>query len=290
MYAEGFRKHEMAERGYIMDDRLFTLKIGEGHELLLALQKAGLTAAQARRFIDDPAYAKRWVDQLLKQEIDQFSKYAKLLYPISRQAEYLRSLNNQMPKGMSVPDIWFTQLDTNSDHVQCVQDLEFFFVVPAGSIKKVIEYQIKLVELTQPRVWISPDFISEVDGAYLDDTADKSMFAKPNIYRCRINLVSYWDPKNYSSVDKARQHASANGIFLAGLAAIGAYAAQDPVLYQSQDGENLPFFEIADIRSGDGGSRVFYSFWTRYDREVCFQSDGSGYANRENARPLVLFV
>lgn len=190
-----------------------------------------------------------------------------------------------MPKGMRVPDSWLKNLDTASDHVQSVEDLEFFFVVPTGALKKVIEYQVRLMKLTQPNIWRSSDFDNEINGAYLDDTADKNMFAKPGVYRRRINLVSYWDPKNGSSVDSARSQATESSIKLAGLSAVGAYALQDPELYQKQDGNNLPYFDIAEIRSGVGGRKAFYSNWRSDDRKACFYSCSSGAVDRSYARP-----
>lgn len=214
---------------------------------------------------------------------DKFPQFSHLLCSLSTQAVKLRNLNKKMPKGMRVPDDWFDKLDISSNHVQMIEDLESFFIVPQGILKKVIEYQVRLVKLTQPvrctacNTW--------VESAYLDETADKAMFAKPGIYRRRINLVSYWDLKNDSSVYKAREQASANGILLAGLAAVGAYAAQDPGLYQAQDGKNLPFFDIADLRSGTDGLNVAFSFWERYDRKVYFYSFRSGIDPRRFAQP-----
>lgn len=216
---------------------------------------------------------------------DKFAQFTHLLRSLEEQAIELRKLNKQMPKKMQVPDAWFDNLDTISDHVQLIEDLEFFFIVPLGPLKEVIEYQLKLIELTQPGIWRSSDFRDETKGAYLDETVDKNMFEQCGIFRRRINLVSYWDSKNGNSVDQARQHASANGILLAGLAAIGAYAAQEPELYQSQDGEKLPYFDIADLRSGDGGSYAFYSGWNSGNREACFRSYRSDNVDRHCAVP-----
>ena len=225
------------------------------------------------------------LDKLFPLKPDKFSQFSHLLRSLSAQAESLRSLNEQMPKGKRVPDSWLEALDAASDHVQSVQDLEFFFVVPTGSLKEVIEYQVQLMKLTQPGIWRSSDFDNEIDGAYLDGTADKDMFAKPGIYRRRINLVSYWDPKNGSSVDLARSQATESSIKLAGLSAVGAYALQDPELYQKQDGENLPYFDIAELRSGVGGRRAFCSHWRSGARAACFRSFRSAFVRQRCARP-----
>jgi hypothetical protein len=41
--------------------RLFDLNLGEGHELLLALQNAGLSLEMARRVVDEPEHTRSWV-------------------------------------------------------------------------------------------------------------------------------------------------------------------------------------------------------------------------------------
>lgn len=270
--------------------RLFDLKIGKGQEFLLALQNAGLNAKQAESVIVDPVLAEKWVNSLLPiQSVvysDRFSAFSHLLHPLSIQAPELRRKNSHITRSERVPDSWFDDLDTNSDHVQSVKDLEFFFIVPPGALKKVIEYQVRLIRMSQPNIWASMAFNSQIDDAYLDyDTADISMFAKPGIYRRRINLVSYWDFKNGSCVDQARKQASARGILLAGLAAVGAYAAQDPRLCQKLDGENLPYLDIADLRSGDSGSQAFSMRWDLGNQQVFFDSYGSSGVNRHYGAP-----
>ena len=217
--------------------------------------------------------------------VDNFLQFAPLLRTLGEQQKTLKALNKKMPKSVRVPDSWIDTLDTNSDHVQMFESLETFFVVPTGTLKDTINFQVKLLELTQPAIYRSSNFDNEIDGAYLDDTADKSMYSTPGIYRVRINLAAYWDKKNANSVDNARNQAYASSINLAGLVAVGAYALQDPKLYQSQDGENLPYFDIAELRSGDGGSEAFCSFWYSDVRKAYFDSYGTGFVARDYARP-----
>ncbi len=262
-------------------ENLFALIARQG-EIVKRVKNGGLS------ILDALSLTQAILDGKLPTKKDNFPQFAHLLRPLSIQATELRNLNKQMPKGIRVPDCWFDEnhLDTNSDHTQMIEDLEFFFILPQqGTLKAAIEYQVKLVELTQPAIWRSSSFNSEIASAYLDETADKAMFEKCGIFRRRINLVSYWDSKNGYSVDSARKQASANGILLAGLAAVGAYAAQDSELYQKQDGENLPYFDIADIRSGDDGSHAFNSYCYRNDRRVYFHSCRSDDVHRFCAEP-----
>lgn len=217
--------------------------------------------------------------------VDNFLQFAPLLRTLGEQQKTLKALNEKMPKSMRVPDSWIDTLDTNSDHVQMFESLETLFVVPTGTLKDTIEFQVKLIELTQPAIYRSTDFDNGIDGTYLDGTADKAMYDTPGIYRVRINLAAYWNKKNGSSVDNTRKQASASGITLAGLVAVGAYALQDPKLYQSLDGVNLPYFDIAELRSGDGGSKAFCSDWCSVGREAYFSSCRSVIVSQLCARP-----
>lgn len=259
-------------------NNLFSL-IARQNEVIRRVKNGGLSMSNAL------SLTQAILDGKFPTKNDNFPQFAHLLRPLSIQAENLRNLNKQMPKGMRVPDSWFDELDVNSDHIQSIEDLETFFVVPSNRLKDVIDYQINLIDLTQPGIFYSPSFDSEVDGAYLDDTANKSMFAKPGIYRVRINLVSFWDKEEGISNDKVRLLATQCDIKLAGLAAVGAYALQDPELCQLQDGENLPHCDIAELRCGDDGSRVLSFSWDSDGHEIYLNSYESSFNFWYEARP-----
>lgn len=72
------------------------------------------------------------------------------------------------------------------------------------------------------------------------------------------------------------------------LAVVGAYGLQDPRLYQSQDGVNLPYFDCAGLEQGDGFRHVPYSVWDEFDREVYFSSDSAGLVDRCDAAPSLV--
>lgn len=222
---------------------------------------------------------------LNKDIVNNFAQYTCFLRPLSQQAVELRKLNEKMPSTMRVPDTWFTHLHTTSDHAQRVDNLEFFFIVPKGTLNEVLEYQLKLVELSQPGFWVAGCCHPSRISLRLDATAYTELFERPGIYRCYINLVSYWYPSNSISVDQTREQAVSTDTKLAGLPAIGAYAAQNPKLYQSQDGENLPFFDIAELLLDNKGICGLYSLWDRGNNKVYFYSDDSDDIDVRFARP-----
>lgn len=270
------------KEGYIMaeEKRLFDLKIGDGHELLLALQNAGLTAKQARRFIDDPAYAKQCIDQLPKEVIDRFAKYKKLLFSIAKQASDLREQNRQMPAEFQIADSEFDSLGTNSDHVQMYEDLEFL-LISLGDFKrtqKLFRLQTKLTH----GIWFSDRFRADEDSFVLHETAADYFYKEAGIYRLRINLAANWERR---SVDQIWERDLKAGKKLnAGSLGNVALNVQDRKLLRLQDGIHLPYHDHADqIRSGGGPSRAPYSFWDGVVSEVYFSSSvsddvGSGYS------------
>ena len=242
-------------------EELFSL-IARQNEVVKRVKNGGLSMSDALSL----------TQKMLDGEFpkDNFQQFIHLLRPISQQAVELRRLNSEMPEDMRVPDSWFDDLNTDSDHIQKIEDLEILFISPKKigtfkSMRAIIEYQIKLVELTQYSVWSSPDFNKIIDHCWPDESANKSILINPGIHRLRINLVSYWNPKSTNrkiSADLMRKQPSIN-VLLAGVAAIGAYAVQDPDLYRSQDGINLPCFYLADLKSGamKSDSDFLYSVW-----------------------------
>ena len=278
------------KEGYIMaeEKRLFDLKIGDGHELLLALQNAGLTAKQARRFIDNPAYAKQVIDQLPKEVVDRFAKYAKLLFSIAKQAPDLRELNRQAPAYFQISDSEFDTVGTNSDHVQRYEDLEFLFISLGDFIKtqKLIRLQTKM----KHGIWLSDRFKADEDKFQLHETAASFIYDKPGIYRLRINLAADWDPDEGRSVDQLWERDIKIGKKLnAGSLGDAALNVQDKKLHRQQDGIHLPYHDHTDIiRSGDGHSRAPYSRWTGDDSEVFFHSHDSDYVRRYYSAPALV--
>lgn len=245
--------------------RLFELPVGKNHAFLLALQNQGFTLEQAEDVINNPSKAKLVVDALQPTPlVRDFAQFSHLLHSLDEQKSLLLGLNEQLPKEQQVPLSWpLTKLDTKSDHVQSVEDLEFFFVV-LSTLEKTWDFNRKLIELTQPSTWGS-GFGKDETKMRLDPSA---VAYKPGIHRIRINLVDNWLPERIRSVNQARSHASEEGKKLAGIEVIGAYALQDPKLLQSQDGETLPYCDLAGLQRGYGFCQVPGFRWLRNDHKA----------------------
>ena len=261
--------------------RLFELPVGKNHAFLLALQNQGFTLEQAEDVINDPSKAKLVVDALQPTpSVRSFNQFESLLYSLDEQKELLLRLNEQLPKEQRFPASWLTKLDTTSNHVQSVEDLEFFFVV-LSTLEKTWNFNQKLIELTQPGIWDS-GFGKDETQMRLDPN---TVVYKPGIHRVRINLVDNWLPESGRSVDQVRFHASEGGKKLAGIEVIGAYGLQDPKLLQSQDGEALPYCDLAGLQQGDGFAQVPGFNWNRSLRKAGFYSWRSDYVDANFAAP-----
>ena len=261
--------------------RLSELPASKNYAFLLALQNQGFTPEQAEDVINDPSKAKLVVDALQPTpSVRSFNQFESLLYSLDEQKELLLRLNEQLPKEQRFPASWLTKLDTTSNHVQSVEDLEFFFVV-FSTLEKTWDFNRKLIELTQPRTWDS-GFGKDETQMRLDPNA---VVYEPGIHRVRINLVDNWLPERGRSVDQVRFHASEGGKKLAGIEVIGAYGLQDPKLLRSQDGEALPYCDLAGLQQGVGFAQVPFFLWNRSYREAFFDSWRSDNVDANFAAP-----
>lgn len=205
-----------------------------------------------------------------------YGRYDQYLHSLDDQLQLLRDLNQRMPRKLRVPDAWL-DLDIDSEHSQGVEDLEFFYV-HLDTLEATWAFNQKLVELTQPSIR---------DSGFRKGAADMRLHSSahqyaPGIHRVRINLVDNWEPKKGRNIDQVRHRTTRE---LAAVEPIGAYALQDPRLYQSQDGENLPHFDMAGLEQGVGFARVPYSRWGRISRWVYFGADLSDFVARFYAAP-----
>lgn len=208
-----------------------------------------------------------------------YGRYDQYLHSLGDQLQLLRDLNQRMPSKLRVPDAWL-DLDTASERSQGVEDLEFFYV-HRDTLEATWAFNQKLVELTQPSI-LDSGFGKDAANMQLHRTAH--VYA-PGIHRVRINLVDNWDPKKGRNIDQVRERTTKE---LAAVEPIGAYALQDPRLYQSQDGENLPYFDMAGLEQGVGFAHVPCSHWVRLDREACFDACLSGSVPRGYAAPSLV--
>ncbi|MDP3441481.1 MAG: hypothetical protein Q8T08_01355 [Ignavibacteria bacterium] len=187
----------------------------------------------------------------------RFDHYHHLLHSIKDQANYLRELNNQLSEEYKVPDVWFEDFDTTSNHHQTFEDLEFVYIVPSKNIKKLFMFQFEIMKQVQPNTGIGLCRGLELSGMRFDECADLDLFKNPGIYKRRINLVNNWNSEpagvsldNYSDsrcdgpqkkeLWQIREYAKQNGFKLAGLPAIAACLVQDKSLLRFMDSVFLP--------------------------------------------------
>lgn len=181
-----------------------------------------------------------------------FTAYASYLNPLADQLELLRKLNRRMPNELRLPEAWL-DINGTSDHVQGMEDLICLFV-QLETPELTWAFNQELVRLTQPAV---RDSGFARTAAYMRLHPLARRYA-PGVHIVRINLVAHWEPLRGRSVDQVRQEMASAGQQLAGIEAIGAYALQDPWLYQLQDGEHLPFFDCAGLQQSQ--PKEYYRF------------------------------
>ncbi len=262
---------------------------GEMTQFKQNLGTAGLTLEDLRKVNKRPDLADLMV-AALRVEFAQperyypacdYNRYDQYLHSLTDQLELLKDLNKRMPRDLRIPKGWF-DLNPTSVHVQTVEDLESFHV-EFDTLEKTWAFAQKLVELTQPAIYDS-GFDRDANSMRRNIYAAR-WYGKPGLYDVRINLVDHWDPDKGRSVIQVRDRARGISQELAATEAIEAYGLQDPRLYQSQDGENLPYFDCAALEQGDGFRPAPYSIWDGIYREVYFGSFSAGYVDRNYAAP-----
>lgn len=222
----------------------------------------------------------------------RFGHYYHLLRSIKEQTNYLRKLNNQLSEEYKVPDVWFDDFDTTSNHHQTFEDLEFVYVVPSTNIKKLFMFQYEIMKQIQPNTGIGLCRGLEFSGMKFDECADLDLFKNPGVYKRRINLVNNWNSEpvgvslaNYSDsrcdglqkkeLWQIREYAKRNGIKLAGLPAIAACLVQDESLLRFMNSVFLPQICVPELLA-DG--------LTSY-HHIVFSVEISGNKFRLNAQP-----
>ena len=261
----------------------FKLTIGQQTEFHRILSDAGFSKEMVEAIIANPSIASKVV-KAVQDDLgqDRFAKFVHLLRLTSRQAADLRKLNKKMNKDMRVPDSWLNNLETDDEHVQSLERLKVYFVVK-DTLEETLAYNWKLIELTQPAIYHS-GFSTNAANLRLGKTACDYA---PGVHLIEINLVDNWEPKNGRSVDQVRHSALDKGQKLAGIEVLAAYALQDPKLLQSQDGENLPYCDLAGLQQGGGFGQAPGFRWGSSGREAYLGSWNSDDVYRGYAAPSV---
>lgn len=266
---------------------IFKTPYGELNQFIQNLQTAGLSPKDIRNANRHPdlfvgavaALQAPAVVKLVRYYPQRdFSRYNQYLRPLDKQLEFLRELTPKLPEALRVDPSWL-DVDTTSDHVQSVEDLEVFFLV-LDTLEGTIVLNWELMKLTQPGFYHSG---FEMDAANLR-LGPNTRWYEPGLHRVRINLVDNWDPKQGRSIDQVRTRVAGTDTLLASIEPIGAYAVH-PELFQQQDGENLPYCDLAGLQLGRGFARVPGLGWYGISSEASLGSWGSGGVDRDYAAP-----
>jgi hypothetical protein len=228
--------------------RLFEISAGKEHELILSLQKAGMTLEDANHIIGNWEVSEAVVSTLRPfRSLDDFTKY---LRPLDEQLTMLWGLNRQMYREDRIPSSWFDDVWTPSDHIQSLDDLEFLFVAK-NSVEATLVYNWWLIKKAQPGHFDYGLGLGGSGGGHFG-AGDNTGTYQPGIHRLRINLVDNWPPKDqFANRDQFWEWAAKSDKMLAGAEVLGAYSLQDPTLLGLQDGKNLPFCNLAGLRLMD---------------------------------------
>lgn len=225
-------------------------------------------------------------DQLANiQFVDPFFGYANLLLPLDKQFELLVEYNEKYWNGAITKDI-FATVDTASDHIQRVEDLEILYM-QFGSDKDTFENWVAVFKGEHPNF----DRGGSLGESYDIRRLAKNTFKYPvGIHRIHINLAAHWDPKKSTSVDDTLAQVKGSTEKLAHGEIFAAYGLHTE-LFQKTDGVNLPYFDSAGYQVkpfGDSEWRFApYGRWIADDRRAKVDSYWTDYGFQSCARPVV---
>ena len=236
--------------------------------------------------------AKSWVEDL-RQRLNPVSatsativqdRFAQYLLSLEDQLNLLEVLDANVWGGQANKVGWFDSVDTTSDHVQSVDDLEILYV-EFGSPKGNVEMHWKAIVANQPRVWRWDGLKTDQKHLRLGPNAKQY---EPGIHRIRINLVAHWEPEDGRTIIDVRRQAAASGETLTHAEVLAVYGLHDELLRQ-QDGENLPYADMAGFEVAISGGRPWAAVpclgWDRFDGKARLHAGWADYVSRGWAAP-----
>lgn len=216
---------------------------------------------------------------------DPFARYAHLLLSLDQQLKLIREYNKKYWGGVLTEEM-FAAINTESDHVQRVEDLEILhaeFATP----RDTFEAWAKVIEGTQPKFWRGDSIIKE---GYAIRLSSSTLQNEPGIHRLHINLVAHWDTENGRSVDNVREQVKGTTENLAHGEVFATYGLHADLL-QATDGTNLPYFDAAgyEVKPADVSEwrHAPYLRWNAGDRRAYLGSGWTDDSYRDYAAPVV---
>lgn len=217
---------------------------------------------------------------------NRFDRYKPHLLGLEDQLNLWEVLDANVWNGQVKANGWFDSVDTTSNHIQSVDDLEIFYI-EFGSPELNIEAYWKAIKVNQPNVWRYNGLKTDPEHFRL---APQARQYEPGIHRIRINLVAHWEPEDGRSVSQVRQQASLMSEAVAAAEVMAAYAVQYELLRQ-QDGRNLPYADMAGYEATVPGAEAWagcpYIYWNQVIREVSLDAGWSDSVNDYWAVPVL---
>ncbi|MGA3150290.1 MAG: hypothetical protein ABSD10_01560 [Candidatus Saccharimonadales bacterium] len=266
---------------------LYDITKGEDVELYRILSQSGLDAEMARALIKQPELVDPMV-AALKEQLQQirFDRYRLHLLSLEDQLNLWQVLDLSVLDGQIKSVGWFDTVDTSSDHVQSVNDLEIFYI-EFGSSEGNVEAYWRAIKANQPNARCYDGL--KIDSNHLRLTPTARWY-EPGIHRIRINLVAHWEPEDGRSVLQVREQAARTGETLAAAEVLAAYAVHDELLRQ-QDGTNLPYADMAGFEAtvpdDQPWTSVLYLYGDRVSREVGLDAGWADRVRSNWAAPVV---
>jgi hypothetical protein len=233
-----------------------------------------------------PHAVRRGLQGVIEGKLPQgsrFGRYDDLLLSLEDQLDRLRNYNGLYWGGW-LSDEQLSAIDTASDHVQSIDDLEVLHV-SFGSPDVEMWWKVFVDE--QPHA--GPPDRSIMDAKRLRRLGHNVRTYGPGIHRVRINLVAHWELERSRSIDEVRKQAEASGEILAHSEVLSAYGIHSELL-REQDGRGLPYAEMAgfELKSYSvGWPYCPYIAWDRLGIQVDLGAGWATSRNREWAAPTV---
>lgn len=216
----------------------------------------------------------------------RFDRYNHLLLSLNDQLECLRRYNQQYWDNR-LTDEQLAAVDTSAAVTQRVDDLTTFHV-QFDSLEETVEMWWRVFVGEQPDHWRWNGL--ELDAEHLRLLDSNVHNYEPGIHRVRIDLVARWEPEDGRTLEEVRNGAKSTGEILAQLEVLSAYGLHSE-LFREQDGENLPWTDMAGTDVGVTGSTEPYALYVRWSpsfREVSLGADRVAYRRRRWSAPVLL--
>lgn len=255
---------------------------GQAHEILKRVGNDSLDALTARKALQDIIEGKH-------SGSDQHPGIC--LLSLDEQLDRLRAFNSQCWDNR-LTDEQFAAVDTSSDHVQSVNDLEVLYVDFGLPEDNNVEMWWRVLVWTQSEAWRYREVVAGMPHLRLATVAHHYM---PGIHRVRLNLMAYWGPDESRSVHEVRESARANGETLAAAEVLAAYGLHGQLLQQMggeylSKGEYLSSAELGGYEVTIPGTKglVPYLEWKSLGHRVYLGLDKGNIRNCYSTCPVVL--